>query len=207
MKFSRIMANRLFAILGGVTAGLLLAGCQTQSAIYERVDEVPGDDPRMSSGKSPVFQIGDEVTIVFSPADSLQPHTESVKEDGTITPPQVGKVIALGKLPGQLQKELQEKYERLFVNMTVTVLSKDRYYYVSGEVRRPGATPYLGQTDIIKAVSSAGDCTDFAKRKRIQLTRANGQKEIIDFEKAIQDQRYNVPVYPGDKIVVPRKLW
>jgi polysaccharide export outer membrane protein len=91
--------------------------------------------------------------------------------------------------------------------MTVTVTSKDRYYYVSGEVKNPGTKPYLGETDILKAISSASDFTDFAKRTKVQINRANGKKETIDATKAIEDPKQNVPVYPGDHIFVPRRFF
>jgi polysaccharide export outer membrane protein len=155
------------------------------------------------------FQIGDVVTIMFNSGDQNgpQPHQEAIKDDGRITPPFIGSVVALGKSPGELQYELQTNYNKLYVNMTVTVTARDRYYYVSGEVKAPGAKTYLGETDIIRAISNAGDFTDFANKKKVRLIRSNGKTEIVNVIKAIEDPKYNVPVFPNDRIVVPRSIF
>jgi len=60
---------------------------------------------------------------------------------------------------------------------------------------------------IVKAIAVAGGFTDFAKKTKVRLTRGS-HTEIINVEKAISDPRYDVPIFPGDKIFVPRRfLW
>jgi polysaccharide export outer membrane protein len=157
------------------------------------------------------FRIGDQVMINFSGSSGqdppLQPHKEAVKEDGTITPPLVGSAVAAGKTPGELQTELQEMYKRLYKNLTVTVIPADRYYYVTGEVRKPGPEPYLGETDIIKAIAAAMDFTDYANKTKVRVVRANGQTEIVNVKKIQKGASIDVPIYPGDKIIVKRRLF
>jgi len=58
----------------------------------------------------------------------------------------------------------------------------------------------------VRAISVAGGFTDFAKRTKVQLTH-NGKTQIINVDKAIRDPRLDVPVYPGDTIYVPRRLF
>lgn len=204
--------------LMALSLGLLSSGCQTNQPVFE---EIPGvatstnsaGTNRLSARRhtTDVFQIGDQVIITYSGTSAtnplLQSHQEAIKDDGTITPPYVGPVVAAGKTPGRLQKELQEKYDYYFKNLTVTVVPRDRFYYVSGEVRKPGPEPWLGETDIIQAIAAAGDFTDFANKKRVRLTRANGRTQIINVQRAITEPHYEVPVYPGDKIYVPRRLF
>jgi protein involved in polysaccharide export with SLBB domain len=91
--------------------------------------------------------------------------------------------------------------------MTVTIIPADRFYYVTGEVKKPGPEPYLGETDIIKAISAALDFTDFGNKHKVRLTRANGQTQVINVQRILDDPQYDVPVYPGDKIYVPRRLF
>ena len=136
----------------------------------------------------------------------LQPHEEKIKDDGTITLQLVGTIVAAGKTPGNLQKELQHEYEKYFKNITVTVKDLERYFYVDGEVGSRGPKVYLAETDIIKAISAAGGFTDYAKKTRVHLIR-NGHTQIINCVKAIDRPEYNVLIYPGDKIIVPRRLW
>jgi len=223
MKELKRFTRCLTAACGIIWTGLILAGCQSEptfadfqatSGTTANGDGVASKGPAaytkppQGEGTDILF-IGDVVTITFNTGDlsALPTHQETIKDDGRITPPYVGSIIAKGKSPGQLQDELQKLYDKLYRNMTVTVSSKDRYYYVSGDVKAPGRFPYLGETDILKAISSAGDFTDFANKKKVQINRVNGKKETIDAVKAISDPKLNVPVYPGDHIFVPRRYF
>lgn len=187
--------------------GLLLAGCQSEPKKFTEVRGVT-EPPRTVHDD---FRVGDTLLVTFSGAAStdppIQPYRDSIKDDGTITPPNLKAVVAVGKTPGQVQKELQERYDKLYQHLTVTVVPTDRFYYVSGEVKIPGPRPYLGETDIVKAISAAGDFTDFANKRKVRLTRANGRTQVVDVKKILQDPQFDVPVYPGDKIYVPRKFF
>ena len=220
MKDLKRFALSLVSACGIIAAGLTLTGCQSAPVFAEvpgttattgatNAGPAPKPEYKPPTGPSDTLVIGDVVTINFNSGDSqpLPPHQEAIKDDGRITPPYVGSIIAKGKSPGELQAELQKLYDKLYRNMTVTVSSKDRYYYVSGEVKNPGTKPYLGETDILKAISSASDFTDFAKKTQVRINRANGKTEVIDATKAIEDSKQNVPVYPGDHIFVPRRLF
>jgi polysaccharide export outer membrane protein len=156
-----------------------------------------------------IFRIGDMVTINFSgTTDQIPAHTERIKEDGTIALDYIGPVQAVGKTAGQLQRDIRNLYvPKYYRDLTVTVVSQSQFYSIGGEVRSPGPKEYLGQTDIVKAIQAAGDFTEFANKKKVLLTRANGHQEKINVPKAIDDPRSDVPVYPGDKIYVPRRLF
>lgn len=222
MKESKRIISRLAAALGIIWTGLILTGCQTQPKFVEfpETQATGGSlDPATSQrvvpyarpevGHSDDLIIGDIVTINFNSGDqvTLPAHSEAIKDDGRITPPYVGSIVARGKSPGQLQDELQKLYDKLYVNMTVTVSSKDRYYTVSGDVKAPGPKPYLGKTTVLGAISAAGDFTDFAKKTQVRINRANDTTETIDATKAIEDRKLDVPIYPGDKIFVPRRFF
>ncbi len=204
------LAGRGIVVLGILGVGLFLTGCT--APVYP-TDPIPGlPDPAANIGTTDIFHIGDGVMITFSGTSStekvISDYTETIKGDGMINPPfEIGSVKADGQTPGDLQKELQNRYNALFRHLTVTVQSNNRFYYVSGEVRKPGPEPYLGKTDIIKAISAAGDFTDFANKKRVRLTRSDGHTEIVNVLHAIDDPQYDVPIYPGDKIVVKRRLF
>ena len=216
MKELKRITACLAAVLGILGAGLGLTGCQTDG-VYAPFPEATSPDAAATNtqaytppaGSSDVLIIGDVVTINFNSGDSqpLPAHQEAVKDDGRITPPYVGSIVATGKSPGALQAELQKLYNVLYKNMTVTVTSRDRYYSVSGEVKNPGQKLYLGKTDLVSAIAAASDFTEFAKKTQIRVNRANGKTETIDYYKAIEDPKQNVPIYPGDFILVPRRLF
>lgn len=154
------------------------------------------------------FQVGDVVTVSFSGiAQPLPIHEERIKEDGTITLQYVGPVTAAGKSPGELQRYLQEAYKKYYKNLVVTVKSFQRYFYVGGEVRQPGPQPWLQETTVLTAIQTAGDFTDFAKKSKVQIVRTDGTVLSMDCGDAIKDPSLDLPIYPGDRINVPRRVF
>lgn len=73
---------------------------------------------------------------------------------------------------------------------------------------QPSRHPYLGEMTLLKAIASAGDFTDFANKKKVEITRANGQKLRVNCVKAqANPDKFDVPIYPEDAIFVPRRIW
>lgn len=197
-QFRKVAAH--FGIVVGVVLTCLLSGCQTGSVA--NLPQPPGN----------TFHIGDVVTVSFvgvsGEANIMPEHTEAIHEDGTISLLYIGSVQAAGKTAGQLQKEIHGLYvPKYFPDLNVTVKGAATYFYVDGEVQNRGAKEYPGDMTIVKAISVAGGFTDFAKKTKVRLTRG-GHTVIVNVQKAITDPRYDIPVYPGDKIYVPRRiLW
>jgi polysaccharide export outer membrane protein len=155
------------------------------------------------------FHVGDTVIVTLSglPSDIL-PHQEPIKEDGTITMPDIGHVQAAGKTAGELQNEIYNLYvPKLYRHLTVTVNTGDRVYYVTGEVKQPARQLYSGQMTVTKAITTAGDFTDFANHKKVLLTRANGQRIKVNCDKIQAGKAEDPFVYPNDQIQVPRRIW
>lgn len=192
------MAGYWMAALGIISISLL-SGCQTK----------PVDLPPVYGN---TFHVGDKVTVSFTlltgPLGDMPPHEEAVREDGTITLQYIGPVKAEGKTAGQLQREIHDLYvPKYFRELNVTVRGEDTFFYVDGEVQSRGGKIYPGEMTIVKAISVAGGFTDFAKKTKVKLTRGT-HTVTINVSKAINDPRYDVAVYPGDKIWVPRRiLW
>jgi polysaccharide export outer membrane protein len=178
-------------------ACLLATGCRTEPPRYESF----ADEPIVPTRTEP-FRVGETVTVSFA-GDGIQTHPETIAADGTIDLPLLGKVVAAGKTPDDLQIELQEKYSK--ISKVPFAIPDRRFYYVSGEVRKPGPEPYLGETDIIKAIAAASDFTDTADKRNVTLIRAGGQKEIIDVQNIVDGKADTVPVYPGDRIEIKRR--
>jgi protein involved in polysaccharide export with SLBB domain len=93
--------------------------------------------------------------------------------------------------------------------MTVTVKQQEitRWYYVDGEVRTPSRQQYITRITVLKAIASASGFTDFANKKKVRLTRADGRTQIVNCVKALDNPTLDPEVYPGDRIHVPRKIW
>jgi protein involved in polysaccharide export with SLBB domain len=154
---------------------------------------------------------GDPVIITFADLPiPVQPQEDRIKEDGTITLLQNQTFRAAGKTRGELEREVHDRYvPKLFRTMTVTIQQQGqtRFYYVGGEVKQPNRQVYISKLTVLKAIQSAGDFTDFAKKTKVVLIRADGRKFIIDCKKAQQHPELDLDVYPGDKIHVPRRIF
>ena len=207
--FLKLSVAPLAALAVAVLVGVLVTGCQTASDPSIKFTPVEGEEDLtgVPMAEDARLAAGDQVRITFSGTpDVIQPHEEQVKGDGTLTLPLIGPVKAEGKSAGDLQKEIHNKYvPDYYKRLTVIVTTDRRVYYVQGQVRASGRQEYIGPTTVLKAIASAGDFTDFANRKKVILTRSNGQRSIIDCIKAAKDSTYDVPVFPGDKIEVPMR--
>jgi protein involved in polysaccharide export with SLBB domain len=204
---------------GLLACGLLFAGVFLTGCYSSPIDPVFSDNPMPATTDSPTetnaapnvarFHIGDTVTVTLTGLpETIEPHAEPIKEDGTITMPYIGHVQAAGKTAGEVQNEIYDLYvPKIYRHVTVTVNTGDRVYYVTGEVKQPGRQLYTGQMTVTKAISTAGDFTDFANHKKVWLIRANGQRIKVNCDKAIQDASQDPLVYPNDQVQVPRRIW
>jgi polysaccharide biosynthesis/export protein len=205
---------------GLLLAGLVFTGCSSPPSFDDMpaAGPVPTNSPAPALSAKPAgtdnysevarFHVGETVKVSFSgPPEPIDPHEELIKEDGDVTLPLIGSVKAVGKTAGELQKEIHDLYvPQYYVRLNVTVQPGDLIYYVRGEVKLPGRQLYVGETTVTKAITSSGDFTDFASHK-VSLIRANGQLVKVNVDKALEDPTLDVQIYPGDQVVVPRRLW
>lgn len=199
----KLFFSKLFAS-GLLLASLSLAGCASPP---KPIDTLAASDTQPNAEVAR-FHVGETVSVSFSGTpDQVLPHEEQIKEDGMITLPLIGSVKALGKTAGELQNEIHNLYvPKYYVRLNVVVKAGDLIYYVRGEVRNPMRQAYLGETTVTKAITTAGDFTDFASHN-VWLIRANGQRIKVDVDKALENSAFDPQVYPGDQIVVPRRIF
>lgn len=186
----------LLGIAAAVALALVSVGCQT------------GPAPKPVVCQSDDIRAGDTVTVSFLDIPMPIENKEfQVASDGTINMPLIGPVKALGKKFGAFEAEMQKRYvPQYYTRLTLIVKPGVRFYYVSGEVKQPGRQVYGGETTVLRAIASAGDFTDYANKKRVQIHRATGEIEVIDCKKAINKPEFDRTICPGDNIIVPRSL-
>jgi len=206
MKRSPVTGWNLLAV---ALLALGLAGCATED--MSKVMEAPA--PNTGGGSEvPRLVIGDTVTVTFAglaPEDLIPPQEKPIKEDGTISLPDIGRVQAAGKTPGELEDMIHNLYvPAIYKHLNVTVkITSDRVYFVRGEVHQPGRLVYVGPITVTKAITSAGDFSDFANHKNVVLIRANGQHFKLNCDKILDGEMPDPPVFPGDQIQVRRRLY
>jgi len=184
---------------------LFTSGCSTPDYSAELV--VPDSSTNLPPAAR--LHIGDTITIAFDglPPENPMPQVDkTINEDGTITLPDIGPIKAVGLTTGELETAITTNYVPRFLNhLSVTVTAGTRVYYVRGEVKAPGRQEYVGEITVTKAITSAGDFTDFANPSKVILTRSNGQRFTIDCQKILNGEAPDPGVYPGDQIEVKRR--
>jgi polysaccharide export outer membrane protein len=89
---------------------------------------------------------------------------------------------------------------RLRAGDTVFV-PKAETFYISGEVKNPGALVHTEGLTLLQAITMAGGLTDRAAKNRVEVTReVNGRSVKLKLKE-------NDPVLPNDTIVVPRRFF
>jgi protein involved in polysaccharide export with SLBB domain len=205
---SKLIKFPALALLPLLAMGL--SGCSLFShSSKDNVMEAPGF-VKQPGEMLPRLHIGDVVTITFSGLpDTMEPLEKPIKEDGTITLPDIGRIKAEGKTGGELEDAIHDLYvPKIYTHLNVTVkTTSDSVYYVRGEVKSPGRLIYSGPITVSKAITSAGDFTDFADKSDVVLTRINGKRFVLNLNHILDGKDPDPPVYPGDQIDVTRRLF
>ncbi len=191
---------------------LALTGCSLFYSNGKKLDVMAPPGPETTKTVVPRLQVGDVVVVTFSGLPDQQDYTpqeKPIKEDGSISLPDVGRVDAAGKTPGQLEDAIHDLYvPKIVKHLNVTVKNTTSYvYYVRGEVKAPGRLIYTGPITVSQAITSAGDFTEIASRSGIWLTRANGDRFKLNLNRILNGEDPDPPVYPGDQIQVNKQLF
>jgi polysaccharide biosynthesis/export protein VpsN len=188
---------------------LILAGCATGGSAGTSQATVGGKAADRPMEGPDALRVGELIVIEFSGVTDPPPrHEERIKIDGRITLPMVGSIQAAGKSRGELEEEIHKLYvPRFYQRLTVVLRNEGRFFYVKGQVNNPNQFAYYKEMTLLKAIAAAGDFTDFAKKTRVQVTRADGRKLTVNCIKALDDHKLDIPIYPDDTIEVPRRYF
>lgn len=183
---------------------LLFSGCAAPD--YKEA-MTPPDPKDVRSLSGALFHVGDSVLVTFDGLpEPIAAQDKTIGEDGNITLTEGIIIKAAGQTTAELEKTIHDAYvPKIYKHLTVTVKAGERVFYVRGEVTQKGRQVYVGQITVTKAITSAGDFTDFANRKNVLLIRSNGQRFTLNCNKILAGEAPDPPVYPGDQIEVKRR--
>jgi len=139
--------------------------------------------------------------------------TVPVRPDGKISTPLVADMVAVGKTPSQLGKDVEGvlgEYVRspqvsIIVTTPVSTFSQVK---VVGQVQRPQSVAYREGMTVMDVVLQVGGLTEFAAGNRAKIMRGEPGKQteirvkLADLLKK-GEVKNNMPVQPGDVIIVP----
>jgi polysaccharide biosynthesis/export protein len=108
-----------------------------------------------------------------------------------------------------LSSESNSSNIELFNGDNVTIPTK-KFYYVYGEVIKPGSFTLEEGTTILKAITQAGGFTKFGSKKNIEILRTdetNQQKKIMINIRDIEERKSpDIEIKPDDIIRVPKSI-
>jgi polysaccharide biosynthesis/export protein len=201
-----------------------ILGCQVALA-QSPSPPVPGTATELAPApsalppdKSQSYQIG--------PGDQLQVFvwrnpelvaTVPVRPDGKISTPLVEDMVAVGKTPVELARDIEAvlgEYIRS-PQVSVIVLSARSIFSevkVVGEVVKPQAVPYRKGMKVLDVVLAVGGLDKFAAGNRAKIVRTVNGKEttvLVRIEDLVEDgdMSQNIEVLPGDVLIVPQSRW
>ena len=156
-----------------------------------------------------ILLVGEKVQIILSdtPGGPILADL-TISEDGKITLHLDQTFVAAGKTRSKLEAEIRTRYvPNFYTKMTVTVKQEERFVYVGGFVKQPNRYPYTPGLTVLKAVSAAGDFSEFGDKTKVTITRSGDVKETMDCKAAIENPTLDRPLFPGDRIYVPRRFF
>lgn len=140
-----------------------------------------------------------------------------VNDNGELEVPYIGLVPAQGRTCKDLAYSIKNALEKEYYYHATVILAVDRVseksrgrVYVYGAVKGQGPQeiPPDETYTVSKAIIRAGGFGDFADKRKVKLTRKNGQDITVDLKRIIEQGRTDedVVVQPDDQIYVPQRL-
>ena len=208
------LINKSSTWLTIVTASLfslIVSGCSTTSEMT-----TTAATPRASTHDY-LIGPGDTVNIIVwrNPEVSM---TIPVRPDGKITTPLVEDVVAIGKTSTELARDIEKALAKFIQQPVVTVIITafagpyEEQIRVIGQAAKPQALAYRQGMSLMDVLIAVGGITEFASGNKANIIRTidgKQQKLNVRLNDLIKDGDIsaNVPVRPGDVLVIPQSFF
>jgi len=196
-----------FAFVFGLFATALAAVASAQTPATPAAETA-------QAAQSPDYIIGpgDQIEVFVWQNPDLSVNVP-VRPDGKISTPLDEDMVAVGKTPTQLAHDIEMKLSEYVRSPHVNVIvvkpaSVFSQVKVIGQVKAPQAIAYRDGMTVLDAVLAVGGLTDYAAGNRARIVRmVNGSETDIPIrlDKLVNggDMSQNLPLKPGDVLVVP----
>ena len=201
--------------LSAVGAALILLPLLAACAYDELPPAVLGEDV---AAQTPTYRIGPGDTLnIFVWRNPDLTANVPVRPDGRISVPLLEDVVASGKTPTDLAREIESSLGRYVKSPLVTVIVTNfvgpytEQVRVVGAATAPRAISYRANMTLLDAMIEVGGLNEFAGGNRSTLVRKVDGKQkqyrvrIGDLIKD-GDISANVNLLPGDVIIIPESI-
>ena len=185
-------------------------------SMFSRSVQLSVDEPMTVA---PEYKIGpgDAINIIVwrNPEVSM---SVPVRPDGKISTPLVEDLLAAGKTPTKLARDIEKSLNKFIQQPTVTVIVTsfvglyDQQIRVIGQAAKPQALQYRQDMSLMDVLIAVGGITEFASGNKATIIRTtNGQqrKLAVRLNDLIRagDMSANVRMHPGDVLVIPESFF
>jgi len=169
--------------------------------------------PVSSSVSEYLIGAGDQLNVFVWRNNEIS-ITVPVRPDGRISTPLVEDMVAVGKTPTRLARDIEKRTSKYIRNPQVTVIvtsfvgSLTQQIRVIGQATSPKSLPYTRQLTLLDVMIQVGGLTDFAAGNDAKIIRKiNGANTEVparldDLIKS-GDISANLVIHPGDILIIP----
>lgn len=162
-----------------------------------------------------IIGAGDTLGVVVSQNADLSAETVPVRPDGRISTPLANDVVAVGRTPTQLARDIEAKLREYVRAPNVTVIVRTavgelgQVKVIGAGVTVPKAFPFHSGMRVLDLVVAAGGLSQFAAGNRAMLIRTQPDGSTRQIKVRLADLlghgavAENLLLQPGDILVVP----
>jgi len=216
------LRTRGIVILSLAVTSLSAAACSSNSAGPPVVPPAPARtaDNAAVTGVIPYDQYvigsGDSLSIFVYRNPDLSDGGVSVRPDGRISKPLIEDIMAAGKTPTQLAREIEERLKKYIQDPNVTVIVRsfigpfDRQIRVLGEATDPSAIPYRDHMTLLDVMIATKGLTKYAAGNRAEIVRRDPDGKTTSIRVKLSDLikdgdiTQNIEMQPGDTLIIPQ---
>lgn len=203
--------HRTFLRATGIAAALAVWGCSGAPPL-------PPAPPASALPSSEyIIGPGDKLSIFVWRNPELSTSVP-VRPDGRLSIPLVEDVVAIGKTPSGLARELEKRLGKYVKEPIVTVIAEGfvgpftEQVRVIGEASQPRALAYRTDMTVLDAMIEVGGLTRYAAGNDAVIVRTvDGQQNTysVHLTSLIRDGDVssNVALQPGDILIIPQRLF
>ena len=210
-----VRARPIATAVAGLALVLALSGCDfgpfkshAGPPVVEKSATKAPDDYIIGSG--------DQLSVFVYRNPDLSEGGVAVRPDGRISTPLIEDILAAGKTPTQLAREIEGRLTKFVQEPNVTVIVRgfigpsDRQVRVIGEATDPIAIPYRDHMTLLDIMIATKGLTKYASGNRAVIIRIDpdGKQQSIKVRLSdlIKDGdiSQNIEMNPGDTLIVPQ---
>ncbi len=210
------MLTRISALI----ACLLFAGCGGAPSL-------PPADPTTGASTGGDASEIDQATYKIGPGDTLEvfvwrnPEISTsvqVRPDGMISTPLVEDMVAVGKTPSELARDMEEVLSTYIKTPSVNIIVSgflgvpQDLVRVVGQAQNPQSIPYREGMTVLDVMIAVGGLGEFAAGNRAKLVRRQQGGGTTEYRLRLNDLLNkgdideNVAIEPGDVIIIPESF-